>query len=106
MAADMSWRSALQAQSVEATKASLVPGYLRPMNSYRISMASYLFEQNKIYDLAYQYAKQSTKFNSENFDAWKMLYYATNTPTDEKTTALKNMKRLDPKNIDVLDTPK
>jgi hypothetical protein len=102
----MSWRSALRAQSVEATKASLVPGYLSPMNSYRISMAAYLFEQNKIYDLAYQYAKQSTEFNPENFDAWKMLYFATNTPPNEKTIALENMKRLDPKNTNVLDTPK
>lgn len=106
MAADMSWRSALQAQSVEKTKASLVPGYLRPMNSYRISMAAYLFEQNKIYDLAYFYAKQSTQFNSENFDAWKMLYLAKNTPPSEKTIAFENMKRLDPKNPNVLDTPK
>ena len=105
-AADMSWRSALQAQSVDSAKASLEPGYLRPMNSYRISMAAYLFEQNKIYDLAYSYAKKSVEFNSENFDAWKMLYLATNTPENEKSAALENMKRLDPKNPDVLDTPK
>ena len=43
---------------------------------------------NKLYDLAYKYAKASVEFNPSNFDAWKMLYYATNTPQKEKDYAL------------------
>jgi len=106
LSADMAWRSALKNSSIEAATKSLEPGYLRPSNSYRISMGAYLFEQNKLYDLAYKYAKASTAFNPQNFDAWKMLYYATNTPKNEKDLALAQMKLLDPKNPNVLDGPK
>lgn len=106
LSADMAWRTALKESSVEAATRSLEPGYLRPSNSYRISMGAYLFEQNKLYDLAYKYAKASVDFNPASFDAWKMLYYATNTPQKEKDFALSQMKLLDPKNPDVLDGPK
>jgi hypothetical protein len=106
LSADMAWSSALKNSSIESATRSLEPGYLRPSSSYRISMGSYLFEQNKLYDLAYKYAKASVKFNPQNFDSWKMLYYATNTPKSEKDFALAQMKLLDPKNPDVLSGPK
>jgi O-antigen ligase len=106
LSADMAWSSALKNSSIESATRSLEPGYLRPSSSYRISMGAYLFEQNKLYDLAYKYAKASVKFNPQNFDSWKMLYYATNTPKSEKDFALAQMKLLDPKNPDVLSGPK
>lgn len=106
LSADMAWSSALKNSSIESATRALEPGYLRPSSSYRISTGAYLFEQNKLYDLAYKYAKASVEFNPEYFDGWKMLYFATSTPQSEKDFALSQMKLLDPKNPNVLDGPK
>jgi hypothetical protein len=46
------------------------------------------------------------EFNPESFDSWRTLYLVTNSTPQDKELALTNMKRLDPKNSNVLNTPK
>ena len=100
--ADAKWRTALGSQDVAKVEAALVPGYLNPANSYKYTNAVQLLEGSKLYDLALKYAQIGVEFNPDNFDSWKVLYLITNSSPEEKALALENMKRLDPKNPNVL----
>ena len=102
MTADMKWKSALTSQQLPNVEAALQGGYLQPLDSARLAQAVQMFEQSKLPDQAYTYAKKGIEFNPDYFDAWKMLYYVTKSTEADKALALKNMKRLDPFNPDVL----
>jgi hypothetical protein len=99
---DTKWRSALTAQNVEQVEAALVSSYLNPMNSYKYTSAVELFEKSKFGDLALKYAKVAVEFNPDHFDSWRLLYFITASSPEDKALALENMKRLDPKNPNVL----
>jgi len=100
--ADAKWKSALASQNVQKVEAALVPGFLNPMNSYKYVSAIQLLESSKLPDLSYKYALISVEFNPNHFDSWKMLYYVSKSSVADKAKALKNMKRLDPNNPNVL----
>jgi O-antigen ligase len=102
MAADTKWRTGLKAQNVQQVEAALTPSYLAPRDSQRLAQAVLLFENSKLYDQAYKYALEGVKFNPNYFDAWRVLYSISKSSQAEKDQALKNMKRLDPLNPDVL----
>jgi hypothetical protein len=99
---DAKWRSAIGSQSVEQIEAALVSSYLNPMNSYKYASAVQLLEGSKLHDLALKYAKVGVEFNPDHFDSWKLLYFVTAGSPEDKALALENMKRLDPKNPNVL----
>jgi O-antigen ligase len=102
MSADMKWRSALKAQNLQQVEAALTPSYLSPRDSQRMAQAVILLEQSKLYDLSYKYAKEGVEFNPDYFDAWRVLYSINKSTQADKDEALMNMKRLDPRNPDVL----
>ena len=96
--AENKWRNALASSSVEQLEAALVPGYLSPANSNKYASAVGIFEQSKLPDQAYKYAKIAVEFNPNDFDSWKILYSISKSSPEEKADALSNMKRLDPLN--------
>ena len=100
--ADAKWRAALASQDLNKIEAALVPGYLNPANSYKYGNAVQILESSKLFDVALKYAQIGVEFNPDNFDAWRVLYLITNSTPEEKSLALENMKRLDPKNPNVL----
>jgi O-antigen ligase len=100
--ADAKWRSALASQDLDKIEAALVPGYLNPANSFKYGNAVQLLENSKLFDVALKYAQIGVKFNPDNFDAWRVLYLVSKSSAEEKALALENMKRLDPKNPNVL----
>ncbi len=102
MAADMAWKSAIKSQNVQQVEAALTPSYLKPRDSARLAQAVILFENSKLPDLAYKYAKEGVAFSPDYFDAWRVLYSVSKATPEDKDLALSNMKRLDPKNPDVL----
>ena len=102
MSADMAWKSAVTAQNVQQVEAALTPSYLKPRDSARMAQAVLLFENSKLYDQAYKYAKEGVAFSPDYFDAWRVLYSISKSTPEDKELALANMKRLDPKNPDVL----
>jgi O-antigen ligase len=102
MAADMAWKSALTSQNVQKVEEALTPSYLKPRDSARMAQAVLLFENSKLYDQAYKYAKEGVAFSPNYFDAWRVLYSISKATKEDKDLALSNMKRLDPKNPDVL----
>ena len=101
-AADAKWRSALNSQNLQKVEAALNSTYLTPMDSSRLAQAVILFENSKLPDLAYKYAKIGVDFNPQSFDAWRVLYAATQSTPEDKQLALAKMKELDPRNPDVL----
>jgi len=103
--ADMKWSAALKSGNVQIIEAALQPNYLNPPNVNKYLQAVQLFENNKLPEYAYKYAKIAVDFNPNAFDSWKMLYYISQSTPEDKKLALKNMKRLDPKNPSVLDKP-
>jgi hypothetical protein len=102
MAADSTWRAALDSKDVAKVMAALEPGYLKPSDSQRLAQAVQLLASSNLTDQARQIALQGIEFNPDYFDAWRVFYYLTNTTEEEKNSALANMKRLDPLNPDVL----
>lgn len=102
MSADMKWRSALKSQNVQQVEAALTPSYLAPRDSARLAQAVILFENSKLHDQAYKYALEGVAFNPDYFDAWRVLYGISKSTDADKAKALENMKRLDPRNPDVL----
>lgn len=102
MSADMKYKAALKSQNVQQVEVALTPSYLTPRDSSRLAQAVILFENSKLPDIAYKYAKEGIAFSPNYFDAWRVLYAATKSTPEEKELALANMKRLDPKNPNVL----
>jgi hypothetical protein len=102
MSADTRWRSALNSQDANLILKALEPSYLNPSNSEKFSQAVQLFANSNLMDQARRVALDAIKFNSDSFDAWKIFHALPNTSPEEKANALTNMKRLDPRNPDVL----
>jgi hypothetical protein len=100
--ADSKWRSTISSQDAQKVEQALIPTYLNPENSYKYANAAQIFEESKLYDLAYKYAKIGVEFNPDSFDAWRVLYSVSKSTPEEKTEALAQMKRLDPNNPNVL----
>ena len=106
LSGDMKWKSALTSNDLTQLKLALEPSYLTPTDTNRLLNAISILENSKLPDVAYEYAKKAVEFNPENFDSWRTLYAVTNSTPADKELAMTNMKRLDPKNTNVLNTPK
>jgi hypothetical protein len=102
LSADMKWRGALKAQNLQQVEAALTPSYLAPRDSARMAQAVLTFENSQLPDLAYKYAKEGVEFNPDYFDAWRVFYSLSKATDADRELALANMKRLDPRNPDVL----
>ena len=102
LSADMKWRAALDSKDANKVLAALEPGYLNPSDSQRLAQAVQLFASSNLMEQARDTALKAVKFNPDYFDAWRLLYYLSNSTEAEKAQALENMKRLDPRNPDVL----
>ena len=106
LSGDMKWKSALVSSDLTKLKVALEQSYLTPADTNRLLNAISILENSKLPDVAYEYAKKAVEFNPESFDSWRTLYAVTNSTPQDKELALTNMKRLDPKNTNVLNTPK
>jgi hypothetical protein len=101
LASDTKWRSAQVARSVPLLEASLVPSFMNPQHTTRYLVSIQAFEESNLPALAHKYAQEAVKFDSENFELWKVFYLIQTSTPEEKALALENMKRLDPLNPDV-----
>jgi O-antigen ligase len=102
MSADMAWVKATRSGNFAEVQKALAPSYLHPRSSERLVNAVVIMENSKLYDQAREYALIATKYNPNNFDSWSALYSVQKSTSEEKALALENMKRLDPRNPDVL----
>lgn len=105
MTADMAWASALKARELSKLENALAGGYFRPQNSVRLAEAVRILEGSNFPKIAVKYARLGIKFNSRNSDAWKMLYYASNSTEKEKKIAREALINLDPLNSEWKSLP-
>ena len=103
--ADSAWAKATSSGDLEATKKSLVSSYMTPTNVSRMVNSVQLFENNKLYDLALEYARETVAYNPDYFDGWRVLYAVTNSTAADKQSAKENMIRLDPLNTEWKNLP-
>jgi hypothetical protein len=99
--ADSRYFSALKSRNANQVELALQPSYLNPSSSYRYDQAINLFSSSNLPDQALKYARIAVKFNPDDYTAWLQLYWLKNVTASEKSDALMNLKRLDPKNPDV-----
>ena len=102
LSADTKWRTAISSNDANKVLASLESGYLSPTDSARYTQAVQLFASSNLMDQARQIALIAVEFNPDYFDAWSQLHSLSNSTDAERAQALENMKRLDPRNPDVL----
>jgi O-antigen ligase len=106
LSGDIKWKAAITKGDLVEVQQALVPSYMSPTDTNRLlNMVSIAINSN-LPDVAYEYAKKAVEFNPESFDSWRALYAVTNSTPADKELAMTNMKRLDPKNSNVLNTPK
>lgn len=105
LSADAKWRQVQLSGKVEKVEPALSGGYMSPINSYRLAEAVQLLENSQLPEYAITYARKGAEFNSNYFDAWRMLYYATKSTPGEKVAAKSNMIRLDPLNKEWKNLP-
>jgi hypothetical protein len=96
--ADAKWTNALKSGDITKVESALTNSYFSPTNSDRLAQAIDLLERNKFPDIAHKYALMGVSYNPDYFNAWKILYLATNSSPSERIIGLENMKRLDPLN--------
>jgi hypothetical protein len=101
ISSDMAWVKAMKTGDFAEVEKVLQPSYLYPRSSDRLANVSVILENSKLYDQAHKYALIGTEFNPNSFEAWYLLYAVRNSSESERTLALENMKRLDPRNPDV-----
>ena len=99
--ADAKWRSGQVARTVPAIESTMTASYFNPQNVNKYLMNIQALEESNLSDLSHKYAVDAVKWNPENFDLWRALYFLKNSTGIEKQEALVNMKRLDPLNPDV-----
>lgn len=101
LAADSKWRSAQNLGSVTAVEESMKASLFNPQNSTKYMTNIQTLEQSGLTELAHKYALEATNWNPESYDLWRLLYLVQKSTPQERSMALKNMKRLDPLNPDV-----
>lgn len=103
MNADSKYFLALRTGDAKQVETSLQTSFLNPGDSFRYAQAVDTFHNSNLDELAYKFAKIGTEFNPDFFEAWRQLYLLPNSSQEEKALALSNMKRLDPRNPDVVN---
>lgn len=96
--ADMKWSNVQKTGNANLLSEAFAGTFMVPLNSFRLAQAVELLENNNLPDLAVVYARKGVEFNPNSFTAWQMLYLATNSTTEEKSSAIGEMIRLDPLN--------
>lgn len=102
MSSDARWFNASQSRDLVTFKSALVESYLNPLNSTRFVNAAATLQNSNFLPDAHEFALKGIEFNPDYFESYLVLYGLPNSTDAEKKMAMANMKRLDPKNPDVL----
>jgi O-antigen ligase len=103
LASDMNLRSVTDPINLETIDQQLKSGYFKPTNSFQLANAVAAFESNKAFDLAYTYARRAVEFNPNDYQAWRLLLSISKSSQAEKELAFETMKKLDPRNPQLVD---
>ena len=95
---DYKYLRAMNSQNLEKIEDALKPSYFNPIAFFRIVGVVGALERSELPDIAIVYARQAVEFSPNEYDAWKTLYRATASTSEEKTKAKKMMLLTDPLN--------
>lgn len=105
LSADMKWREVMAGGGTAKLDSALSGAYLAPLNSFRLAQAVEVLEKSKLPKIAVKYARVGVEYNPQSYNAWQMLYYATQSTPEEKARAKKRMLELDPLNQSIKKLP-
>ena len=103
MSADSKYFLAMRTHDAKQVENALKPSFMNPLDSFRLAQAVETFHSSNLDELAHKYALVGTEFNPDFFEGWRQLYQLPNSSLEEKKVAMLNMKRLDPRNPDVVN---
>jgi O-antigen ligase len=101
LTADTKWRSALDSRDANKVMEALEPTLLNPSDSQRYAQAVQLLANSNLLSQAHKIALDAVRFNPNNYQSWRNLYFLQNSTQSERSQALENLNRLDPNNPDV-----
>jgi O-antigen ligase len=91
-------------KAYDSTSAELLisAANLWPTNTYKWANISGLLINNNLPSQSLEIAKSGLADNPRSFDLWKLIYLNSTATIEERKEALRMMKRLDPKNPNVI----
>jgi hypothetical protein len=92
---DASYRSAIDSQVADQVKNS---AYKWPQNTDRMVLASTAFAENNLPEESLSIAKDIVQINPRKIQAWRLIWQNSISTLQEKEIALKNLRKLDPRN--------
>ncbi len=92
---DASYRSAIDSQVADQVKNS---AYKWPQNTDRMVLASTAFADNNLPEESLSIAKDIVQINPRKIQAWRLIWQNSISTLQEKEIALKNLRKLDPRN--------
>ena len=102
LASDMNLKSVTDPINLQTIDQQLKSSYFKPTNSFQLANAVVAFESRQAYDLAYTYARRAVEFNPNDFQSWRLLLSISKSSEAEKELAFETMKRLDPRNPELV----
>jgi O-antigen ligase len=102
LASDMNLKSVTDPINLQTIDQQLKSSYFKPTNSFQLANAVVAFESRQAYDLAYTYARRAVEFNPNDFQSWRLLLSISKSSEEEKELAFETMKRLDPRNPELV----
>lgn len=104
LGSDIKWKSALDSRSLAMVEQSLDETFYNPVPSSRFTAVYQIFANSNLPEKALEYMRIAVRNNPNYFEGWRALYLMPASTQAEKNLAAKNLKRLDPRNPNVLST--
>ena len=95
VSSDVNFRNALRFQDSNQIE---LAAYRYPANVQTAGLVAEIFRNANQSELATQIARDATKMNPKNYEAWEELYQSENLSSSEKAYVLSILKKLDPLN--------
>jgi hypothetical protein len=95
ISSDINFRNALRFQDSNQIE---LAAYRYPANVQTAGLIAEIFRNANQSELATQIARDATKMNPKNYEAWEELYQSKNLSSSEKAYVLSILKKLDPLN--------
>jgi hypothetical protein len=95
---DIRFRSAIQNKSIDGL---MLVAKSWPRDTYRMVNIAFIYESNKLYNEAKLLADLAVQTNPNSYDSWRILSIATNSSPNEKSNAIAQMRRIDPRNLEL-----
>jgi hypothetical protein len=95
---DIRFRNAIQNQSA-LELISVAESW--PRDVFRVVNVANILENNKLHVEAKKLADLAVRTNPNSYDSWRILSLVTNSSPSEKANAIAQMRRLDPRNVEL-----